>query len=322
MTPLLIALAVGIAAYVLFMIAVPKAAPEDKGANLRTALDRLYEENRAQEAAHVDVLRDQLSGEAPLVRWVFGLGFMRPLYEAGVEAGYQNNLQQLLLQVVMTLAITFLLCAFLGLGELEATVLAVTIGYLLPLRQCKAKVIKRNRKFIDQFPDALDMIVRSVRSGFPLSTALQMLAENAEDPVRSEFRTVVDDIALGRTLSQALMRLALRINEPDIRFFVVVLSVQQETGGNLSEIISNLSSVIRKRKQMRHRIRALTSEGKATGWVLGALPVFVFGILYIFQRDYLEPFWTTSLGQVMLGGTLGLLAMCFFVVRAMINVDI
>jgi tight adherence protein B len=200
--------------------------------------------------------------------------------------------------------------------------MAIILGYYLPYKHCLGKVKKRNKKFIDQFPDALDMIVRSVRSGFPLSVAMQMLAENAESPVREEFRQVVDEVALGRSLTQSLGRMATRINEPDIRFFVVVLSVQQETGGNLAEIIGNLSSIIRKRKQLRHKIKAMTSEGVATGWVLGMLPVFVFAILYFFQPGYLEPFFVDALGKKIFGATIGLLVVCFMVVKNMINIEI
>ena len=322
MSPLLIALVVAITVYVVFMMVVPNATPDSGNNNIRQALDRLYEENRAVESAQADILRDQLKEESPLVRAIFGLSFMRPLHEAGLQAGYQNNLLSLLLFAIMTTAGVLLFWVLMGWPPALGILVALILGYYVPYRRSLGKVRKRNARFIDQFPDALDMIVRSVRSGFPLSTALQMLAENAEDPVKEEFRKVVDDIALGRSLSQALGRLAVRINEPDIRFFVVVLSVQQETGGNLSEIINNLSTIIRKRKQLRHRIRALTSEGKATGWVLGALPVFVFGALYIIQPDYLEPFWTDWLGEILITIVGTLLASCFFIVRQMINIEI
>lgn len=321
MSALLISLAVGIVAYIAFMIAVPKAAPEDRNAHLKTALERLYEENRTNENSTASVMREQLSEEEALVRSVFQQPFMQPLYEAGIQAGYQNNLQQLMLFMMMAFAGTLCVGLLIGMGWLSV-LLALVLGYYLPYRHCHGRIRKRNRKFIDQFPDALDMIVRSVRSGFPLTTALQMLAQNAEEPVKEEFRKVNDDIALGRTLSQALARLSTRINEPDIRFFVVVLSVQQETGGNLSEIVSNLSGVIRKRKQLRDKIKAMTSEGKATGYVLGALPVFVFGVLSLIQPGYLAPFFNDPLGMIFLGGTVFLLFLCFLIVRAMLNIDI
>lgn len=321
MSTLLIALGVGIVAYILFMIAVPKAAPEDKSKVLKAAMEQLYEENRAYDHGAGDILRDQIGSESVLIRTVFGLPFMRPLYELGIQAGYQQDITRLFLYVVMW-SVGLLILAVVTGNTLLGILFALPAGYYIMYRQCKRRIRKRNNDFINKFPDALDMIVRSVRSGFPLSTALQMLAENAEEPVRGEFRQVVDDLALGRTLTEALARLATRINEPDIRFFVVVLSVQQETGGNLSEIVSNLSGVIRKRKHLRLKIRAMTSEGKATGWVLGGLPVFVFVALSLIAPEYIQPFFTDSLGNILLGVVCALLGICFVVVKQMINIDI
>jgi tight adherence protein B len=321
MSPLFIALGVGILAYIIFVIAVPKAVPNESDDYLRDALDRLAEENVAAEKAREEVLRDQLSEAPPLVRTIFGLGLMRPIYEAALQAGYQNDLQHVLVRMLMGFGVGMLGGFLLGLGA-ASILIGLILSYLYPMRHCRKKVLKRNRKFIDQFPDALDTIVRSVRSGFPLSVALQMLAENAEEPVKSEFRQVTDEIALGRSLSQALSRLAVRLNEPDIRFFVVVLTVQQETGGNLAEIVGNLSNIIRKRKQIRHKIHAMTSEGRATGYVLGALPVLVFSALWFIQPGYLDPFFYDPLGMRFFGAAIALLVICYFVVKQMINVDI
>ncbi len=321
MGSLYIALGIGILSYIVFILAVPKAVPKESDDYLRNALDRLAEENRAAEQARTEVLRDQLSEAPPLVRAVFGLGIMRPIYEAALQAGYQNDMQKILVMMLMSFGVGLAGAFALGMG-INSLCFALILAYLVPYRHCNSRVAKRNRKFIDQFPDALDMIVRSVRSGFPLSVALQMLAENAEEPVRSEFRQVTDEVALGRSLNQALNRLSTRINEPDIRFFVVVLTVQQETGGNLAEIVGNLSGIIRKRKQIRHKIKAMTSEGKATGFVLGGLPVFVFTALWFIQPGYLDPFFTDPLGMQFFGGAIALLIICFFVIKQMINVDI
>ena len=318
---LLAALAIGIVSYIGFVLMFPKAIPEDSSDYVRTALDRLYEENRGAENEQTIVMRDQLREQKGFVRFFFGLPFMQPLYEAGLQAGYATRLDRLVMEVFVYLGVSLVVLQMLGMGAL-GVVVALIVGYYLPYKNCLGKVRKRNRQFIDQFPDALDTIVRSVRSGFPLSVALQMLAQNTEEPVKSEFRQVADEIALGRSMNQALARLTTRISDPDIRFFTVVLTVQQETGGNLAEIIGNLSNVIRKRKQLRHKISALTSEGKATGLVLGSLPVLVFFALYFLQPGYLSPFFNDPLGHLFLGIAASLMAICFFVVRSMINVDI
>lgn len=320
MTALLVALGVGVLVYIIFVMLVPKAVPDDSDEHLRTALDRLYEENKAG-ATHRDVMRSSLLEESPFMRAIFGSAMFRPLYEAAVQAGYQDRLQHLLLRMGIYSLLILLVLFALHISPISV-LLIPPMTYMITLRHCRRILRKRNTKFIDQFPDALDIIVRSVRSGFPLAVALQMLSENAEEPIRSQFQQVVEEVALGRTLPQALARLAARVDEPDVRFFVVVLGVQQETGGNLAEIIGNLSTIIRKRKQLRHKIKAMTSEGKATGWVLGALPVVVFVALYLAQPDYLDPFFQDSLGQIMFGGVLFLLTVCFIVVKQMIEVDI
>lgn len=321
MSPFIIALAVGILAYVIFIMAVPNAVPEAKDDHLKAALNRLEEETKAAEEARESVLREQLNEAPPLVRAVFSLPFMRPMYQAGLTAGYQNSMQQLLVLMLLVFGVASIGFTALNL-DVAGFLMAGLLAYGTPFYWCSKKLKRRNHKFVDHFPDALDMIVRSVRSGFPLTTAMQLLAENAEEPVRSEFRQVTDEIALGRSLGEALARLATRINEPDVRFFVVVLTVQQETGGNLAEIIGNLSSIIRKRKQIRHKIRALTAEGKTTGIILGALPVLVFGALYWLQPGYLQPFFYDPLGQQLFATTLVLLVTCFFIVKKMINVEI
>lgn len=318
---LLAALGIGIISYIGFVMLFPKAVPDDTSDYTQQALDRIYDENRVAESEQSTIMRDTLREEKPLIRAVFGSAVMRPIYEAALQAGYSNSLSILVWLMLGAFGSSLVLFLVLGFG-FYAFPVAALIGYYTPYRHCMKRVRERNRKFLDQFPDALDMIVRSVRSGFPLSVALQMLAENMENPVKEEFRQVVDEIALGRSMPQALNRLAARINQPDIRFFVVVLSVQQETGGNLAEIIGNLSSIIRKRKQLRHKIRAMTSEGRATAWVLGLLPVFVFGALLVLQPKYLEAFWTDPLGMMLFASAVGMIGLCVLVVNQMVNVDV
>jgi tight adherence protein B len=318
---LLFALGVGIISYIAFAVLFPKAIPSDSSDYTKQALERIYQETHAINDT-TNILKDQLLEESTLVRVMFQWHIMRPIYEAALQAGYLKQLQFLATLMLAGFLVSLTLFLVLGMHVFMAIIMALLLGYYLPYRHCNSALKKRNRLFIDQFPDALDMIVRSVRSGFPLTTALQMLADNSQTPMKDEFRQVVDELGMGRNLNQALARLAVRINEPDIKFFVVVLTVQQETGGNLAEIINNLSSIIRKRKQLRHKIRAMTSEGRATAWVLGLLPVFVFCALYAMQPSYLMPFFTDPIGIMMFGTALGLVGLCAFVVKQMINVEI
>lgn len=315
-----------IAGYAAFVYFFPKVIPQDESIRTRHALKELLENTQAIESGEDGrsqnaILRDQFKEESGLVQGFYALPFLRSLYTAIVQAGYQKYAGGM---IPVLVAMLFVLTAFFlygGFGPMSI-VLGPVFTFLLPYKFFRRKLRKRNEQFINLFPDVLDMIVRSVRSGFPITTAFKMVAENMEAPVNQEFRQVVSEISAGRSVNETLNRLSARISEPDISFFAVVLSVQQETGGNLAEVVSNLSGIIRKRKQLRLKIRAMTSEGRATALILGGLPVFVFFILYFMRREYLEPLWKETLGQIMLGISISLVLSCMWLVNQMIDIDI
>lgn len=325
---LFLAIGLAIAGYIAFVYFFPKAIPEDETLRTKHALKELMESTQAAESGVNEsagsrnaILRDQFKEESALVQSFYSLPFLNALYTAQVQAGYQRQTPVIMMLLV---ALVFAFTAFFlfgGFGPMSL-VLGVVFAYLVPFKYFRRKVRKRNEQFINLFPDVLDMIVRSVRSGFPITTAFKMVAENMEAPVNQEFQQVVSEISAGRSVNETLTRLSARISEPDISFFAVVLSVQQETGGNLAEVVSNLSHIIRKRKQLRLKIRAMTSEGRATALILGALPVFVFFVLYFMRREYLEPLWQESLGQILLGISISLVLSCMWLVNQMIDIDI
>ncbi|MBY0408334.1 MAG: type II secretion system F family protein [Rickettsiales bacterium] len=146
--------------------------------------------------------------------------------------------------------------------------------------------------------------------------------DNAQAPVSTEFKQVADEVAFGSTLIEALQRMTYRIDEQDVRFFVVVLGVQQDVGGNLSEVLNNLSNIIRKRKHMRMKIKALASEGRATAWVLGSMPFAEAGLILLISPDHLDPLFNTPLGHTILGITAGIVALGIFTVRQMVNIKV
>jgi len=208
------------------------------------------------------------------------------------------------------------------MNALLAIIAGPVLAYFVFYKYFKGKIRKRNMKFINLFPDVLDMCVRSLRSGFPISAAMRMVAENMDPPVKGEFQQVVQEMEAGRSVVEALERMSRRVNEPDVNFFIVVLKVQQETGGNLAEVISNLSKIIRQRKQLRLKVIALTSEGRTTSYILGSLPVVIFGALYFIQRDYLAPLWETWTGNIILGISIGLVVSCLYIVNKMVQIEV
>jgi tight adherence protein B len=321
MTPLFISIAIGLVCFVVTLAVINRLSGQSRTEQMLAQMNAggaFPEDGLSQEA--VSIMRTDFS-DMPVLRALAKLPFGEEVARKILRAGLEKQAAVILIVVVFaTGLVPFLVYESSG-RPFFALLSALLVPYLF-WRHLQGRIQARNRKFINDFPDVLDMIVRSVRSGFPLNTALKMVAENMEPPVSTEFRQVIDEIALGRSTDDALMRLTHRIDEQDVKFFIVVLRVQQETGGNLAEVVSNLSNVIRKRKQLRLKIRAMTSEGRATGWILGAIPVLVFLALYFIAPGHLEPMLNTSTGNILLGVAFGLIVLAQVIVRKMLNVEI
>src|SRR5262245_21956249 len=173
---------------------------------------------------------------------------------------------------------------------------------------------RRQTKFIDEFANAIDVIVRGVKSGLPLPECLGIIARESPQPVSGEFTELVEQQRVGVPLSEAFERMMLRMPMPEVRFFAIVIAIQQQAGGNLSEALGNLSGVLRDRKRLQAKVRALSAEAKASAAVLGALPFVVMILVYITTPAYISLLWTTNFGQFLLacGGcwmTVGVLVM-------------
>jgi tight adherence protein B len=158
---------------------------------------------------------------------------------------------------------------------------------------------RRQQKFVASFADAIDVIVRGVKSGLPLNECLGIIARESAEPLRTEFQEVVDQQRVGVPLAEALDRLMTRMPLPEVRFFAIVISIQQQAGGNLSEALGNLSGVLRARKQMAAKVQALSAEAKASAMVLGSLPPGVMMMVYLTTPDYIAILWTDKTGQFM-----------------------
>jgi tight adherence protein B len=272
-------------------------------------------QDESEVAAH---FKDEATGIAKLL---LSLPGSEAFYVKLLKAGHMKRVQPILM-IMLGLFVVLASILMVPFNPIVAVLIALLLTYFLPKKYFEYEINKRNRKFLDQFPEAIDMIVRSVKSGHPLNTALRMIADNMEEPVAPEFRQLVNEIAYGRPLVEALRRMAKRIDEQDVHFFVVVLAVQQETGGNLAEILKNLSSVIRGRKRLFQKIRAMTSEGRATLFILGGLPVLVFAALNIVSPEYLLPLYNTFVGNVILAIALSLIVTAIIVINKMIDIDI
>lgn len=188
----------------------------------------------------------------------------------------------------------------LRLSPVLAGLGALAVGLYLPHAIVGYMVRKRAERFIIQFPDAIELMVRGLKSGLPISETVVSVGREMPDPVGVEFRRAADAVRFGQTLEDALWAASKRVATAEFKFFVISLTIQRDTGGNLAETLANLSDVIRKRKQMRLKIRAMSSEARASAYILGSLPFMMFGIIMLINRSYAMTLFTDPRGVVAL----------------------
>ena len=180
---------------------------------------------------------------------------------------------------------------------------------------------RREAKFLAAFPDAVDVIVRGIKAGLPLVDSLKLIATDAVEPVRSEFRAIIQTQTIGMPIGDACMKLYDSVPVPEANFFGIVVSIQQRAGGNLSEALGNLSRVLRDRKKMKAKIQAMSMEAKASASIIGALPPCVALLVWITSPAYIDLLFTDPFGRVMLACCATWMAIGVFVMRKMINFD-
>jgi tight adherence protein B len=181
---------------------------------------------------------------------------------------------------------------------------------------------RRVAAFLALFPDAIDLMVRAIRSGLPVSEAIINAGNEIPDPVGDEFRLIESGMRLGRDLETLLWDIAKRIDAPEFRFFIIAMSVQRETGGNLAETLSNLGDVLRRRRTMRLKARAMASEARASTMILGSLPILVTVILFMTSPTYIVPLFTDIRGLMLVGIALGMLSTGIFIMVRMAKFEI
>ena len=221
----------------------------------------------------------------------------------------------------LTLAFTVLL--YLRSGALPLALgVGVLFGAGIPHMLVGYFVKKRTAQFNAKFPDAIELLVRGLRSGLPVTETLAVVAQEISGPVGEEFKSIVERIKIGRTMEEALQVTADRLGIPEFNFFCITLAIQRETGGNLAETLSNLSDVLRKRGQMKLKIRAMSSESKASAYIVGALPFIVFGMVWWINPEYVGGFFTED--RLIVAGLGGLVWMSIgvFIMAKMVSFEI
>jgi tight adherence protein B len=209
----------------------------------------------------------------------------------------------------------------MGVSLLPALGLGFAAGAGLPFWILSFLKKRRESKFLAMFPDAVDVIVRGIKAGLPLLDSLKLIATEAEEPLRSEFRGIIETQTIGIPIGEACFKLYEHMPVPEANFFAIVISIQQRAGGNLSEALGNLSRVLRDRKKMKAKIQAMSMEAKASAGIIGALPIAVMLLVYITSPQYMSLLWTEPLGRMMLLCSAVWMSIGIFVMRRMINFD-
>jgi len=237
------------------------------------------------------------------------------------QAGLSWSKRQFFLISAVLGAVFFLVGLFTGSGLLVSAVLAMVGSLGIPRWLLSFLKNRRESKFLEAFPDAVDIIVRGVKAGLPLLDCLKMITAEAQEPVKSEFRAIVETQAIGMPLGEACTKLYEHMPVPEANFFGIVVSIQQKSGGNLAEALGNLSRVLRDRKKMKAKIQAMSQEAKASAAIIGALPIAVMTLVYITSPNYISLLWTEPLGRVMLAASAVWMSMGVMVMKKMINFD-
>ncbi len=237
--------------------------------------------------------------------------------------------QYMTANAIIFMMVTALL-ALRGWPFLMALMLGLAAGLGLPHLWIGRLINKRIAQFTAKFPDALELLTRGLRSGLPISETLSVVSTEIPGPVGEEFKLITERIKIGKSMDQALQETADRLGTPEFQFFVITLSIQRETGGNLAETLSNLATVLRQRAQMKLKIRAMSSESKASAYIIGVLPFLVFGLISYINFDYMKPFFTPdpagvfglSLMQVIGIGGMMWMSIGAFIMAKMVNFEI
>ena len=289
---------------------------ETDGTSKRMARDRLQETVKRRKTIQNSLKEIELKQKAN------SLQTAKPSLKRRMEqAGLTVTERQFVIGSLVLGLVSGLLAVIFQPSLLVALGVALTAGLGLPRWIVNSLRKKRQKMFIAEFPNAVDLIVRGVKSGLPVNDTFRMISEEAGEPVRSEFRKIVEAQQVGMTTSEAVARLYQNIPLPETNFFSIVIAIQSQAGGNLAEALGNLSRVLRDRKKMKGKIQAMSMEAKASGGIIGALPLVVMGLVYLTTPDYISILFTETAGNIILLVAAGWMSIGIVVMRQMINFD-
>ncbi len=325
MSPILLALLAFISIGALGVAFVPSVLGSGRADKRRKALQGNYQENRVGIVAErtredrrksvQEALKQQTDA---LKKRKKSVSLQARIYQAGLKIKRGAFIRN----AVILGVVVFVVCFILGVPLLFSLIFGCAGAYVAPMWFLGFRRKRYQNKFLDELPNAVDAIVRGIKSGMPLNDSIRLVAREIKEPVRSEFNRVIEQQSIGKSMMEAVTVLYDRVPLPEVNFFVVVITVQQQAGGNLSEALGNLSGVLRNRKKMKSKIQAMSSEAKASAMIIGALPFIVAVLVSLASPGYLTPLFASTLGHLWLG--IGALMMFIggFIMNRMIQFDI
>jgi len=236
-----------------------------------------------------------------------------------VQAGMSISVKQFWLFSVVNAVVFFVLATVMGLSPLVKILVAITALLGLPRLFLKQKAKKRQKEFMADFPDALESMMRLLKAGMPVSEAIKMVAREFTGPMGEEMEQIFDQQKIGVPLPEAVLEASKRMPLTEMQMFATAIAIQTQTGSSLSEVLDNLANVIRARFKLRRKVKALSSEAKASAAIIAALPVVVAGGMYFLNREYIEVLFTDPTGKFLLGGSIFWMFVGCLIMRQMIN---
>jgi len=225
------------------------------------------------------------------------------------RAGMNIAVAVYVLAGVLVAAVTFFLARTIGdMPIVVSVLLTIGVGLGLPHAFVGFRIKRRQTKFIDYFPEAIDLMVRGIKAGLPIGESIRTAAEEVPNPVGEELMRVTDGVRIGRKMDEVLWETSNRLDLQEFKFFTIALSIQSETGGNLAETLTNLSEVLRGRRQLKRKVKALSSEAKASAYIIGSLPFIMAGLIYVMSPGYIIALFIDPRGQVLIGIGLAMIA--------------
>ncbi|MGG7519167.1 type II secretion system F family protein [Allorhizobium undicola] len=293
-----------------------KSADADSGA-AKASRDRVQEMSKRRKSVQ-DTLKDMERKQSEKSKKTSSQTLRQRLGQTGFNITMGRFVAVSAGLGAMVLFLTFLT----GMAPLPSFGLAFAAGAGLPRWIVGFLIKRRQNKFLNEFPNALDVMVRSIKSGLPLNDALRLIANDSQEPVRGEFRRVVDSQQLGISVPEACARMVNTMPLQEVSFFAIVIAIQSQAGGNLSEALSNLSKVLRDRRKMKAKVSALSMEAKASAVIIGSLPFVVAFLVYLTSPDYIMVLFHDPRGHLILGVSGFWMSIGIFIMRNMINFDI